>query len=182
MVWRSTAILLTVVLFSFSAMTSRQAVQRVLRTGGDGFFSTAIFDLWDFIVDNDVNESELLQVQWGSYAQFYFLSKGEYVSPGVVFDVLGAPDEETQVSVVAAAVEELGGTVLVPVYTEVSPPAGVDVTRLLEEVADVEDGSVCTAAVFSDRALGEEIRLYRLSLEGDPPGESDAGAACIPDV
>ena len=165
-------------IFTFAGTTSRHAVDAVIRTGGDGFFSSAIFDLRDYLQEEGTPATAVLQAQWGSGAQLYFLSKGTYAPPSVVGEVLGSPDLASRAAVVAAAIEASGGTSLIPVYTNASPPAGIDVTEVLEAVASDEAGSVCTVEIFRDHLGGEEIRLYRVSLEPGSENSTDASEEC----
>lgn len=158
----SVAVVLVVGYTALGGATSRASVDRVIESGGSGFFSAAIFDLHDYLVAHDVDGSEVLQVQWGSAAQLYFLTKGELQSPSVMFQVMGAADDATRVDLVAAAVDGMGGRAYVPVYVDVAPPAGVDVDRLLHEVAVAEHGSLCLVEAFRGRGGTEDIRLYEL--------------------
>ena len=173
---RGVAVVLFVVYFAVTAGVSRASVDRKLESGGTGFFSSAIFDLYDHVTGDGGPTDPLLQTQWGSYAQFYFLSDGRYSSPNVVFDVLGAPDDAARAQVVADAARAAGGTVVIPVYTTVPPVNGVDAVALLEDVAANEDGSLCTVEVFTDLKDREQIRLFRLDLDGE--GSTDALARC----
>ena len=178
-VYRTVAAALAATVFVVSAGVSRSATERVIASGGRGFFSSAVFDLWDYLVEHPVPDGAVLQVQWGTYAQFYFLSDGTYVSPSVVSQVLGGATPAAREDVVETALEASGGVALIPVYTDVIPTNGIDITKLLEDVAQKDNGQVCTVRTFDGRSGHEEIRLYRLSL--DPPGGEasvDATAAC----
>lgn len=175
--WRVIIVpLLVSVLFSTYATASYGSVGRALRSGGEGYFSSAIFDLRDFLDENGVADDDVLQVQWGSYAQLYFLSQGEFVSPNVVFPVLGA-DEDKRVEIVADAIDAQGGAVLIPVYTKVPATNGVDATKLVASVARSRHWPVCTVKVFDDREGDEQLRLYRIDTAG-ATGPADPATTC----
>lgn len=178
-VYRWLAAVLAATVFLVSAGVSRSATELVVETGGSGFFSSAVFDLWDYLEEHRVPDTAVLQVQWGTYAQFYFLSDGTYVSTSVVYQVLGGATPAAREDTVETAVEAMGGVALIPVYTDVPSTNGVDITALLEGVATESGGEVCTLETFDGRSGHEEIRLYRLSLDApDGVADTDASAAC----
>lgn len=66
-----------------------QSVVKVYRTNlakGTGIFTSAIFDLVDYTADNEMDD-DLLFVEWGFYAQYYFMNKGEFTIRQVVWDL-----------------------------------------------------------------------------------------------
>lgn len=173
---RGGAIAMFAAFFALNASVSRASVDRQLVTGGQGFFSSAIFELYEYAVEDQRSELPLLQTQWGSDAQLYFLSDGSFTAPSIVFPLLGRPSEQARIQLVAQAVRAAGGAVAIPVYSNVPAVGGVDQISLLEGAAQTQGGSVCTEKVFTDRRGQEQIRLYRLQLEG--AGSNDSQAAC----
>lgn len=177
---RALAVVLSATLAVGYAATSAGAMESVRRSGGAGFFTDAIFDVWAHLRQNGVPDQAVLQVQWGSYSQLYFLSEGTYTSPVLVFQVLAAVDDAERTRLVAEAVDQAGGAVVVPLYTDVGDVGGVDSADILRDVAVSSGGMACALAGFDDRLGEEQMRLILLAT--DRTGPDDLTQACPSDV
>ncbi|MDR1293383.1 MAG: hypothetical protein LBK59_00250 [Bifidobacteriaceae bacterium] len=184
---RALPAILVGVLACTGALSSRVAIDRELRIGGRNEHSTAIFGLVDYVLDN-VPSSQLLQVQWGSYSQLFFFTRGEYATPGVVFQVLYEPMDE-RVRIIADAVREHGGDMVVPVYLMKDPVHGdLDFSwaaDAVEETARALGGALCVEETFARADGREDIVLYRIRTgevaQADPLPTCESFAAPSPD-
>lgn len=177
---RAVSVSISLLLVGLYALTSGISVVKENETRGNGFFSAAIFDLNGYLVSHGISSKNTLQVQWGSYAQLYFLSRGEWTGPNVVFQILGAQNDAARRDVIDAAVEDQSTPVFVPVYVSVGPVAGVDVRELLVDLSSEGRVQICTAAVFKGDAGVEAIRLYRVSSKDATTGTVSGGGVNVP--
>lgn len=83
------AVALVVVILDLGVVKSYHGAMN--ETGGVGMFSDAIYDLADYLEDNDVTTP--LAVDWGFRKNIQFLTKGA-VNPVEIFDYSSEPDEE----------------------------------------------------------------------------------------
>ncbi|MDR1151440.1 MAG: hypothetical protein LBK72_02990 [Bifidobacteriaceae bacterium] len=146
-------------------VASRVATEREIRVGGRNEHSTAIFGLVNYVLDNNIPSSQLLQVQWGSYSQLFFFTRGEYQSPDIVFQVLFAPTDE-RVPIISDAVRDNGGDVLVPVYLMKDPVYDdMDFSwaeGAVRDTARALGGELCVEQTFARADGREDIILYRV--------------------
>jgi hypothetical protein len=138
---------------------SRTENTELQRTGGADGFSTAIFGLHDYIKAEHITAGQILQVQWGTYAQLAFLERGEFGSPSVVWQVHAVPEIEEKGAIIANAVNNQGGDVLIPIVLDDPFPWGKDA---VEAAAGALGGTLCLVEEFPQGDGTIRIQLYRL--------------------
>jgi hypothetical protein len=69
-----------------SSVTGRE-IAKEKETKGTYNFSPAIFELNDYIHDESIQSRDIVFLEWGMYAQLYFLNKGEFKINSLVFQL-----------------------------------------------------------------------------------------------
>ncbi|MDR1427547.1 MAG: hypothetical protein LBJ08_07315 [Bifidobacteriaceae bacterium] len=170
-----TAGLLAGVLVTGGALYSRASVDAILREGGFSQFSSAVFGFLDYVVSNGVSPDELLEVQWGTSTQLFFVTKGNFRANDETMVRLMEVSAEERPALIAEAVQARGGEMLVPLYLNGPFPemkdAVLGAARLLEN-------RICLEAEFA-RADGQvDMVLYRLGGRDSALGAEGEIGAC----
>jgi hypothetical protein len=155
-------------------VASRTAVDREIRAGGEGFFTSAVFGLGEYFLDHKIPPEQILQVQWGTLAQIVFFMRGEGGSKAILWELLSRPREEWAAHT-AEALEEAGPDMYVPVNMRRNSE---EFEVMLDETAQLMGGSLCLVAEFPRTDGRMDIALYRLRTReatlADPlPGCAD---------
>ncbi|MGM9669574.1 MAG: hypothetical protein ACI3VZ_07450 [Faecousia sp.] len=83
------------VMIGVSAFQTGADVLKELKSGGTGNFSPAIFDLHDYLEENEIDDEDMMFIDWGFHAQLYFLNRGDFKIQEVVFQLMNS--DETRV-------------------------------------------------------------------------------------
>ena len=84
-------LILSIVLVNF--YVSYKEVEEINRTKGTGYFSPAIFELNEYILNNKIHSEDIIFLEWGTYAQLYFLNKGQFKINSLVFQLIAQPED-----------------------------------------------------------------------------------------
>lgn len=155
-------IMLPISLITLNCYVSNMAISLYNKTHGEGLFSPAIFDLNEYIKKQHIPSENIVHLEWGMYAQLYFLQKGEYKINELVFPLLGAENEKARLDTLYNYFTSNKIKNIDKLYFPIYNNHFKDISMSFLNFTKSYDGELSIEKVFYEKNGDEVFCIYRL--------------------
>lgn len=130
---------------------------------GEEYFSPAIFDLKEYINNNDIDSEMVVHLEWGLYSQLYFLNKGNYKINSLVFQLKSSSTNEERSRILEEYISRKPFVGFESLYFPIYDEKDSDIKELFLEFALKNKLSLIEEKKFYEKNGEPVFSLYRLS-------------------